>query len=97
MARTRYLSFRWSAARFLPLNGLQPAQSASGTRSQATSRRKPPSDRLGAYPEEMPVGPPDIVATIYHALGLAPQAVMHDTLLGRPMTLCDGSPILGLF
>lgn len=55
------------------------------------------SDRFAACPEEMPVGPPDVVATIYHALGLAPQTVIHDTLLGRPMTLCDGAPIEALF
>jgi len=55
------------------------------------------SDRLAAAPVEAAVGPPDIVATIYHALGLQPQALMHDPLLGRDMTLCDGEVIRGLF
>jgi hypothetical protein len=55
------------------------------------------SDRFAAYPEEAAVGPPDVIATIYHALGLEPQALMLDPLLGRPMTLCDGAPIRQLF
>ena len=55
------------------------------------------SDAEAAYPVDTPVGPPDVVATIYHALGLKPDAVLHDTLLDREMTLCDGQPIRGLF
>ena len=42
------------------------------------------------------VGPPDVVASIYHALGLAPHTIMHDPL-GRPLTICDGQPIAQLF
>jgi len=41
----------------------------------------------------LPVGPPEIVATLSHALGLKPETVMQDTLPGRPMTLGDGQPI----
>jgi uncharacterized protein DUF1501 len=55
------------------------------------------SDGTGAYPVEQPVGPPDIVATIYHALDLRPEARMYDSLLQRPMTLCDGVPLRQLF
>jgi len=55
------------------------------------------SDRTAAYPVASPVGPPEIVATLYHALGLKPETVMQDTLLGRPMTLGDGQPIRQLF
>jgi Protein of unknown function (DUF1501) len=55
------------------------------------------SDRFAAAPAEGAVGPPDVIATIYHALGLEPHALMHDPLLGRDMTLCDGEVIRGLF
>jgi len=44
----------------------------------------------------MPVAPADVVATIYHALGLAPQTLMHDPL-GRPLAICEGQPIGQLF
>jgi len=53
------------------------------------------SDRTCAFPSELPVGPPDVVATIYHALGLAPHTIMHDPL-GRPLTICEGQPIAQL-
>ena len=55
------------------------------------------SDRFAAEPVEHPVGPPDIVATLYHALGLPPDTLMDDPLTSRPMTLCDGKPIHPLF
>lgn len=54
------------------------------------------SDRTCAFPSEMPVAPADVVATIYHALGLAPQTLMHDPL-GRPLAICEGQPIGQLF
>ena len=34
------------------------------------------SDRICAFPAELPVGPADVVATIYHALGLEPHTLM---------------------
>lgn len=55
------------------------------------------SDRIGAYPISDPYGPPDTIATIYHAMGLAPAREIVDPLLGRPMLLCDGAPIAPLF
>ena len=55
------------------------------------------SDKMGAYPTDLAVGPPDVVATIYHALGLKPESLMYDAQLGRPMTLSDGRPIEPLF
>jgi hypothetical protein len=54
------------------------------------------SDRTCAFPAELPVSPADVVATIYHALGLEPHAVMYDPL-GRPMSLCEGRAISQLF
>lgn len=55
------------------------------------------SDRYAAYPADNPVHPYDLIATIYHALGIDPQTEYLDTL-GRPRRLVqDGQPILGLF
>ncbi len=54
------------------------------------------SDKICAFPAELPVGPSDVVATIYHSLGLDARATMVDPL-GRPMTLCDGHVISRLF
>lgn len=54
------------------------------------------SDRIAAYPTDSPIGPPDVVATIYHTLGLEPQTTMIDPFLNRPMTLCDGEPIASI-
>ncbi|HYR58415.1 MAG TPA: DUF1501 domain-containing protein [Chthoniobacteraceae bacterium] len=51
------------------------------------------SDRLGAVPAEHPVPPPDLAATIFHLLGIAPNAEFHDPL-GRPRSVTDnGRPI----
>jgi hypothetical protein len=54
------------------------------------------SDKICAFPAELPVGPSDVVATIYHSLGLDARATMVDPL-GRPMTLSDGHVISQLF
>lgn len=50
------------------------------------------SDRIAAWPSEKPVGPEDIAATIYYALGVAPETHLHDRA-GRPLTLCSGKPL----
>ena len=44
------------------------------------------SDRIGAHPATDPLGPGDIVATIYHALGVPHDAEVHDHL-DRPHRL----------
>jgi hypothetical protein len=54
------------------------------------------SDRFAAYPRSNPVTPDDIAATIYGALGLAPETLLTDPL-GRPQTLALGEPIRDLF
>ncbi len=54
------------------------------------------SDAHGAYPADRPVGPEDITATLYHALGLDPDAEMLDAV-GRPFPLTPGRPIYDLF
>jgi hypothetical protein len=55
------------------------------------------SDRSGAFPKADPVHPFDLIATVYHALGIDPAHRFPDTLK-RPRRLVDhGNPILGLF
>jgi uncharacterized protein (DUF1501 family) len=53
------------------------------------------SDRLGALPRDRPAGPNDVHATIFHALGIPPDASLTDTA-GRPLPLTDGR-VLPLF
>jgi hypothetical protein len=50
------------------------------------------SDKIGAYPTTEPISPVDIHATMYHALGIDPDQVIHDPLQ-RPSAICTGRPI----
>ena len=54
------------------------------------------SDSQGGYPAERPVSPLDYAATIYEALGIAPDQTLPDPL-GRPQKFCEGQPITALF
>jgi uncharacterized protein (DUF1501 family) len=54
------------------------------------------SDRNAAYPSSAPVGPGDILATIYHALGIDHRTHVTDQQ-GRPFVIGTGEPILSLF
>jgi hypothetical protein len=55
------------------------------------------SDRHGAYPSRNPVTASDVVATIYHALGIGPDVEIRDRL-NRPMLLLpEGAPVLDVF
>lgn len=47
------------------------------------------SDRQGAYPTANPVSPGDLVATIYHLLGVDPEATVPDQT-GRPIAISHG-------
>jgi hypothetical protein len=51
------------------------------------------SDRIGAYPDSRPVRPRDLSATLFHLLGLSPNAEFLDTL-GRPRPITDGGVAL---
>jgi len=53
------------------------------------------SDRQAANPVENAVGPADIVATIYHCLGISTDTELTD-MLGRPLRLCQGEVIHGV-
>jgi len=50
------------------------------------------SDKYAAYPALDPVPPVDLVATVYHALGVDPHGLLHDQQ-GRPLTICPGTPV----
>lgn len=55
------------------------------------------SDKRGAYPNHLPVTASDIVATIYHGLGISLDLAIDDRL-NRPMPLLpEGAPIQDLF
>jgi hypothetical protein len=50
------------------------------------------SDKIGAYPKDGRVLPPELHATIYHCLGIPRDAVIHDGL-GRELPVYRGEPI----
>jgi hypothetical protein len=51
------------------------------------------SDKIGAKPSRNPVTPADVIATIYHCLGIPHDLELHDRLQ-RPFVLCPwGQPI----
>ena len=53
------------------------------------------SDRYAAEPATSPTRPADLAATVYHCLGIDPQLEIRDRL-GRPVTLCEGTPLRGI-
>jgi hypothetical protein len=55
------------------------------------------SDKDGAWPADRPVTPAMLTATIFHALGIAPNARLQDAF-GRPIPVMEGGePLLELF
>jgi hypothetical protein len=55
------------------------------------------SDKHGAYPSQCPVTATDIVATIYHGLGISPDRELRDRL-NRPIALVpEGDPVRTIF
>ncbi len=54
------------------------------------------SDSRAAYPARDPVTPQDFAATIYQALGIPSDITLPDNL-GRPLRVCEGTPIMPLF
>jgi hypothetical protein len=54
------------------------------------------SDKHGAFPADNPVSPAAFAATLYHCLGIAPDAEVPDRL-GRPTKITtDGEPVAAL-
>jgi hypothetical protein len=54
------------------------------------------SDAHAAYAAETPVSPDDLAATVFDRLGIPLNLELHDAL-NRPLPLCTGKPVLGLF
>jgi len=54
------------------------------------------SDKTAAYPTDRPVRPEDLIATVYSALGIPPEAMLYDQQK-RPYRACEGEPLLQLF
>ncbi len=54
------------------------------------------SDKIGAFPLTRSFGPPDLAATIYHALGVDPATEVRDRF-GRPLRLCTGEVMTPLY
>ncbi len=53
------------------------------------------SDKAAAYPASDPVTPGDLIATLYHCLGVDPRTLIHD-FQDRPYVLADGEPLATL-
>lgn len=53
------------------------------------------SDKIAGYPESDPVSPADLMATIYHSLGVDPHLEILDQT-DRPMRLTEGTPVRAL-
>lgn len=53
------------------------------------------SDKHAAFPAQNPTAPVDLVATVYHLLGVPPHFTLHDPT-GRPQVICPGEPVLPL-
>ncbi len=54
------------------------------------------SDRHAAYPASNPVAPVDLVATVYHLLGVPEHLALPDAQ-GRRLVICPGTPIRQLY
>ena len=54
------------------------------------------SDKHAGYVTKDPVKPEDFIATMYHALGISPEAMIYDQQK-RPHRVSDGEPVTALF
>lgn len=54
------------------------------------------SDATGSAPLSNPVHPNDLLATIYHSMGIDPATIVHNHL-DQPRELVKGTPVTGLF
>ncbi len=54
------------------------------------------SDATGSTPVENPVHPTDLLATVYHTLGIAPDTIVYNHL-NQPRELVKGKVVTGLF
>ena len=54
------------------------------------------SDKTGSSPADNPVHPIELLATVYHAMGVDPGTMVNNAL-GQPRELVQAQPVLGLF
>ena len=54
------------------------------------------SDKEGGYSKEFAVEPGDLLATLYHSLGIDPQSEIHDPL-NRPHPISRGRVLERVF
>jgi hypothetical protein len=54
------------------------------------------SDKTGSSPAENPVHPVELLATVYHAMGVDPHTMVNNHL-GQPRELVQAEPVLKLF
>ncbi|HSZ54167.1 MAG TPA: DUF1501 domain-containing protein [Tepidisphaeraceae bacterium] len=54
------------------------------------------SDKTGSSPADNPVHPIELLATVYHAMGIDPGTMVNNAL-GQPRELVQAQPVLGLF
>jgi uncharacterized protein (DUF1501 family) len=54
------------------------------------------SDKTGSSPAENPVHPTELLATVYHALGIDPHTLVNNHL-GQPRELVQAAPVTALF
>jgi hypothetical protein len=54
------------------------------------------SDAHAAYPKSNPVSPEDLIATMYHSLGISPESLIYDRE-HRPHRLSEGRALVELF
>lgn len=52
------------------------------------------SDGIGAYPAERPISPQDILATLFHLVGVDPEGGLPVTTLGRPMPITNRGELI---
>jgi hypothetical protein len=92
MGRTPRANARWGRNHWSTLFPVMLA--GGGVRGGTTYGR---SDAIAEFPVETPVTPEDLAATLYHALGIAPDLAVPDAE-GRPTAIVQGGvPVQSIF
>ncbi len=55
------------------------------------------TDKIGAAPDDTPIEPPQVLASIYHGMGIDLDTTMMPGPGGRPIRLIEAEPIRELF
>ena len=76
-------------------NGAPATVGPTGSLSSAAVSESTPPER-GSAPIESPVHPNDLLATIYHCIGIDPHTMINNHL-NQPRELVKGTPGTGLF